>query len=174
MIHPNTEVNPETYYFKSYNDAQGTTLWGTGTVETTGTKSDGYTEVEVLSNDTDESFVGQKFYITSDAVADGNTLYQLYSDVGVTGVGIYVKVSSSAFTQNINFVVDDGSDAIQGAVVTIGEITGTTGSAGGCTLQNVSEGEHSVTVTADGFTSKTETITVSESDTTFTISLEAE
>ena len=77
-------------------------------------------------------------------------------------------------TRNVNFIINDGTDAIQGATVTIGEITGTTGSAGGCTLQNVTDGENSVTVTAEGYTSKTETITVSENETTFTISLEAE
>ena len=77
-------------------------------------------------------------------------------------------------TRNINFIINDGTNAVQGASVSIGGITGTTGSAGGCTLQNVSDGEHSVTVSADGFTTKTETIIVSESDTSFTISLEAE
>ncbi len=74
-------------------------------------------------------------------------------------------------TRDINFLINDGETAIQGATVTIDEITGTTGSAGGCTLHNVPDGENSVTVTAEGYTSKTETITVSESDTTFTISL---
>lgn len=77
-------------------------------------------------------------------------------------------------TRNINFIINDGTDAIKGANVSIGEITGTTGSAGGCTLHNVSDGEHSVIVTADGYTSKTETITVSANATTFTISLETE
>ena len=77
-------------------------------------------------------------------------------------------------TRNINFIINDGTNAVQGASVSIDGITGTTGSAGGCTLQNVSDGEHSVTVSADGFTTKTETIIVSESDTSFTISLEAE
>ncbi len=77
-------------------------------------------------------------------------------------------------TRNINFIINDGTDAIKGASVSIGEITGTTGSAGGCTLHNVSDGEHSAIVTADGYTSKTETITVSANATTFTISLETE
>ena len=76
--------------------------------------------------------------------------------------------------RNINFIINEGTNAIQGASVTIGEITRTTGSQGGCTLQNVTDGENSVTVTAEGYTSKTETITVSENETTFTISLEAE
>ena len=77
-------------------------------------------------------------------------------------------------TRNINFIINDGTNAVQGASVSIDGITGTTGSAGGCTLQNVTDGENSVTVTAEGYTSKTETITVSENETTFTISLEAE
>lgn len=76
--------------------------------------------------------------------------------------------------RNINFIINDGTNAIQGASVTLGEITRTTGSQGGCTLQNVTDGEHTVTVTADGYTTKNETITVSKSNTTFTISLEAE
>ena len=77
-------------------------------------------------------------------------------------------------TRNISFIINDGTDAIKGATVTIGEITGTTGSAGGCTLHGVTDGENSVTVVADGFISKTETITVSSEVTSFTISLESE
>ena len=77
-------------------------------------------------------------------------------------------------TRNISFIINDGTNAVQGASVSIGDITGTTGSQGGCTLHNVSDGEHSVIVAKDGFITKTETITVSESDTSFTISLEAE
>ena len=89
-------------------------------------------------------------------------------------VMILPNIEVNPETRNINFIINDGTSAVQGASVSIGDITGTTGSQGGCTLQNVSDGEHSVTVTADGFISKTETITVSESDTSFTISLEAE
>ena len=77
-------------------------------------------------------------------------------------------------TRNINFLINDGTSAIRGAEVKIGDITGTTGSAGGCTLHDVSDGEHSVTVTADGYITKTETITVSESSITFSISLVSE
>lgn len=77
-------------------------------------------------------------------------------------------------TRTINFNIDDGTDPIQGASVTIDEISKTTGSAGGCTLNNVSDGEHLVTVSAEGYVTKTETIIVSESSTTFHISLVAE
>ena len=77
-------------------------------------------------------------------------------------------------TRNINFVISDGTNPIQGAKVSIEEITGTTGSAGGCTLHNVSDGNHSVTIVKEGFVTKVETITVSESDITFSIILESE
>lgn len=73
--------------------------------------------------------------------------------------------------RNVKFNITDGSDPIDGATVTIGTISGTTGSAGGCTLQDVPDGQHSVTVTASGFNSKTETITVSETNIQFTIKL---
>ena len=77
-------------------------------------------------------------------------------------------------TRNINFIINDGTSPIQSATVTIGEKTGTTGSQGGCTLQNVTDGENTVIVTADGYKTKTETITVDETHTSFTISLEAD
>lgn len=90
---PDAEENPEIYNFTSYSDDEGTTEWGSGTVKTTGVTSNGYTQVEVLTNSTDQEFVGQKFYISSDAEADDTTLYPLYSDAGTTAVGIYVKIS---------------------------------------------------------------------------------
>lgn len=85
---------PIVYNFTSYSDAEKTTEWGTGTVETTGTITNGYTEVEVLTNSSDESFVGEKFYITSDAQTDG-TVYELFTDAGTTSAGIYVTISES-------------------------------------------------------------------------------
>lgn len=74
-------------------------------------------------------------------------------------------------TQNISFTINDGTDAISGATVTIGEDSKTTGSAGGCSFNGVTEGEVSVTVSAEGYTTKTETITVDSEHTSFTISL---
>lgn len=78
-------------------------------------------------------------------------------------------------TRTLNFVVKDSSDnGVSGATVNVdGEqgLTGTTGSAGGCTVANIPDGEHTVTVIADGYVTYTETITVSSTDTTFTITL---
>lgn len=86
------------YFFKSYADSQGETEWGTGTVRTTGVTDNGYSQVKVTTNSSDQSFVGQKFYIISTAKTDG-TIYQLYSDAGTTAAGIYVEISETAFEE---------------------------------------------------------------------------
>ena len=76
-------------------------------------------------------------------------------------------------TRDISFTINDGTDPIQGATVTIGSENKTTGSAGGCNFTGIADGEISVTVEKEGYTTKTETITVSSSNTSFTISLVA-
>ena len=77
-------------------------------------------------------------------------------------------------TRDLSFTINDGTDPIEGATVTIGAKTGTTGSAGGCTITGVEEGTGiSVEVAKEGYTTKTETITVDETHTSFTISLVA-
>ena len=76
--------------------------------------------------------------------------------------------------RDISVTINDGTDPIEGATVTVGAKTGTTGSAGGCTIKDVTDGTVSVEVSATGYVTKTESITVSSSDTSFTISLVAE
>ena len=69
----------------------------------------------------------------------------------------------------------DTPEAIQGATVTIDgdtEHPKTTGSSGGCTA-TLADGEHSIVVAAEGYTSKTETITTDRTHASFTISLTA-
>ena len=75
--------------------------------------------------------------------------------------------------RDLSITVNDGENAVSGVSVAIGEITGTTGPAGGCTLKNVEDGEHTITATKEGFTEYSDTITVSENNTSFTISLSA-
>ena len=74
-------------------------------------------------------------------------------------------------TRTISFTVNDGTDPIEGASVVIDGVTKTTGSAGGCTFNDIADGSVSVEVSATGYTTKTEEITVSEENTSFTISL---
>lgn len=88
----------KTYYFKSYNNSEGETLWAEGTAQTTGVKKNNFTEIKVLTN-TVQSFVGQKMFISSSANTDGTTLYPLYTDAGQTAAEIYVKISESAFPE---------------------------------------------------------------------------
>jgi hypothetical protein len=76
-------------------------------------------------------------------------------------------------TQSISFTINDGTAPINGASVVIGGVSKTTGSAGGCTFDNIEEGTVSVEVSKEGFTTKTEEITVDSEHASFTISLEA-
>ena len=76
-------------------------------------------------------------------------------------------------TYDIGVTINDGTDPVQGASVVIGETSKTTGSAGGCSFTGLEAGEYSVTVTADGYTEATETITVAADSLSFTISLTA-
>ena len=96
QVPPTPTPNTVTYSFTSYADQEGETEWATGTVQTTGVTSNGYTEVEVKTNSPYEEFIGQKFYIISTAEADNTTLYELYTDAGTTSAGIYVKISNQA------------------------------------------------------------------------------
>lgn len=90
---PEPEFTPVVYAFTSYSDAEKTTEWGTGTVETTGVESNGYSEVEVKTNSID-GFVGNKYYIISSAKTDG-TVYELFTDAGTTSAEIFVTITSN-------------------------------------------------------------------------------
>lgn len=74
-------------------------------------------------------------------------------------------------SRDISITVNDGTDPVEGVSVAIGQITGTTGAAGGCTLKSVEDGEQTITATKEGFEEYSDTITVSEDNTSFTISL---
>lgn len=85
------------YSFISYGDEEGEIVWGEGTVEATDLDKP-YAKVKVLTNTPEESFVGQTFYIQSDAKTDG-TIYPLYSDAGETSVNIYVSIQETEQNQ---------------------------------------------------------------------------
>lgn len=85
------EPTKQKYSFISFGDDQGNVKWGEGVVEVTGVQTNGYSEVKVLENTPETSFVNQKFFIISTATP-GNTLYQLYTDAGTTFAEIYVQI----------------------------------------------------------------------------------
>lgn len=77
-------------------------------------------------------------------------------------------------TVNISVSVNDGVNPVNGASVSINEISSTTGSAGGCTLNNVPIGAQTIIVTAAGYENYSETINVSNENITFEIKLNKE
>lgn len=88
-----------------------------------------------------------------------------------------ISALEDKFRRDLSFTVKDSESEpapIEGAVVTVttGK-TGTTGSAGGCTITGVLDGSYTVTVTAEGFEDYSDTISVDESHTSFDISLTA-
>lgn len=82
--------------------------------------------------------------------------------------------------ENVSVSVTDSSSSagVESATVTLTgadeqEYNGTTGSAGGCTIQNVPPGEYSVTATAAGYEEYTGSFTVSSSSKNLSISMTA-
>lgn len=65
--------------------------------------------------------------------------------------------------------VTDGSRAVSGATVSIGDENSITGSAGGCTLKNIKDGLQVITVVATGFEDYSEEIIVNEENSSFDI-----
>ena len=77
-------------------------------------------------------------------------------------------------TAKISFTITDGTDPINGASVVLNDVTKTTGSAGGCTFDDVADGTYNVVVSKEGYTTKTEEIVIDSEHHSFTIALVAE
>jgi len=163
------------YHFDSFGDSATTQFLASGTVETTGQEEGEYIEIKVLTNSSlNPEFIGKKYWIVGDAEKDGSVAYQLYTDAGITGTGMYVKIYSEPQERTVSFSILDSSDdsGVQGATVTIGDITKTTGSSGGCTA-SLLDGDYEVEVSAEGYTTKTEEISVAYDEVSFTIKITA-
>ena len=79
-------------------------------------------------------------------------------------------------TVDVSVTVTDGTDPVQGAIVTIGtqSCANGTGSGGGCTVKDVPIGEGvTVTVTCEGYEDYTATEDITAETTTLTIALTA-
>ena len=75
---------------------------------------------------------------------------------------------------SVHFDVTDGETGIGGATVTINGVSKTTGSAGGCNFNNMTGGVVTVEVTKTGYVSKSESISIDNEHTSFTIVLTKE
>lgn len=98
----------------------------------------------------------------------------IYDD---TSLNQRISALEDKFRRNLSFTVKDSESEpapVEGAVVTVttGK-TGTTGSAGGCTITGVLDGTYTISVVAEGFENYSNTITVNENTTSFDISLVA-
>jgi len=85
----------------------------------------------------------------------------------------YSKGVIDPATRDITITVDDGEDPIAGASVVIGGTTKTTNDSGVASFTGVTEGTVSATISKDGYTSKTESLSVDSTHTSFTVSLVA-
>lgn len=70
--------------------------------------------------------------------------------------------------------VTDGTNPVSQVEVAIGDITGTTGSQGGCTLHNVPVGAVTVTATKTGYVTYSQEVTITSSTETLNITLTEE
>ena len=164
------------YWFDSFGNSACSEFLGTGTVATTGEKEGDYIAVKVLTNSSEgsEQFIGKTYWVSDEAEADNNTGYQLYTGAGTGATGMYVKIYSEPQKRTVSFSILDSSDdsGVQGATVTIGDITKTTGSSGGCTA-SLLDGDYEVEVSATGYTTKTEEISIAYDEVSFTIKITA-
>lgn len=90
----NIAVTSVTYAFESFQDAAATEKDSEGTVQLTGVATTGYLEVEVITSDPNESWIGLKCFVVDTAKPDGKTIYQLFEDGSGTGLPFYVKISN--------------------------------------------------------------------------------
>lgn len=163
------------YWFDSFGNSTCSEFIASGTVASTGEAEGDYVAMKVLTNSSqDTSWIGQKFWCDKDAKDDGSEAYQLYTYAGQTATGVYVKIYAEQPSRTVSITVKDSSDdsAIQGATVTIGETSKTTGSAGGCSF-TLKDGEYEAEISAEGYTTATETIDVAYDSVTVAIELTA-
>ena len=91
-----------------------------------------------------------------------------------------INSSTTTSTKNIGLSVNDGTNPVEGAIVTLTNITdgktytcNGTGSAGGCTISNVPYGVYSYGATCTGYENfeSTGNYTVGDDSTTLTITM---
>lgn len=85
----------------------------------------------------------------------------------------YSKGVITPSTRDVTITVNDGTNAISGATVTIGTDEETTDEDGEATFTGLSDGVKSVQVSKTGYATKTQSCTVASDATAFTISLTA-
>ena len=160
---PNGEENPETFNVKLI------VTDGTNPLE----------NVNVILNEVNKQTndIGVVEYEVEQGIYDvsiNETDYETYTGVIEVTEDIEQTIELIIKKVNLSITVNDGTNPLENVSVAIGDITGSTGSQGGCTLSNVPIGEHIITANLTGYNEYSETITVSENNKDFTISMTVE
>ena len=95
-----------------------------------------------------------------------------YSGSITVGTNVTFSISLTP-VGTLSITVNDGTDAISGASVVLDDTTKTTNEEGKVEFDNLTYEDKSVTISKDGYTSKTETLSFRSNHKSFTISLEA-
>lgn len=85
-----------------------------------------------------------------------------------------LSIEMDIITDTLTVTVNDGTDAISGATVTIGTDEETTDEDGVATFEDMPYDDYSAEVSATGYTTKTETLAFRSNHKAFTVSLVAE
>ena len=110
VVDPETNETKKVYSFTSYDDAQGTNVYGTGKVELTGTVGDNYVEVsdeeKGLDSNTSEDEEAPNPEVTR--IAAYREAFDKTSYVDVIGVAALSdsKVVRNVLVEHINYMVD--------------------------------------------------------------------
>ena len=160
------------------------------TAEVTVTVTDGTNPIEdAVVTFTDHDDVGVTFTGTTDS--SGETVIEVpleKYDVTATATGYVdyehpsqvtvsedttLSIAMSIVTDTLTINVDDGTNAISGATVTIGGDSETTDENGQAVFDDMPYDDYSVSISADGYTTATETVQFRSNHKSFTVSLTA-
>ena len=86
-------LEPITYNYTSFDDAEGEHQMDTGTVAPTGVGTSKWVQMKVLTAEEIPEWNDSEVYVTRDAKPDNTTLYRLYSGAGTGAMDFYVKIS---------------------------------------------------------------------------------
>lgn len=96
-----------------------------------------------------------------------------HSDPVTVSEDTTLSIAMDIITDTLTITVNDGENVISGATVTIGSDEQTTGEDGVATFEEMPYDDYTVSVTAEGYDDKTDTVQFRSNHKAFTISMTA-
>jgi len=93
------------------------------------------------------------------------------SSIEVSGADITKDITMSLLSYTISFTVTDGTNPIDGAVVSIGDVDITANASGVAEFSNMINGTYNYTVSANGYEDNTGSVNVNDADVSENVSL---